>query len=121
MGNIYNFFLCEQGPPKAAKYQHTAVSLAEGLSEIGHRVIANHNYWFDPIQQNYLFDLSNDFSRAVANIVTHQYVQRYGDPFENTGQKWVLLDDSDGIKTIGFGANFRRYDFVLKTQFNKRL
>ncbi len=118
--NVF-FYLCDQGAPDKAKYQHCAISLAEGLLEHNASISATNDYYSQGATAPPLFLASGPRHQTNTDVcvVTHQYISRNGDPFVKDRCKWVLIDDSDGINTIGFSSVARQYDVVLKSHFNR--
>lgn len=127
------FFYCVQpeSPPKAAcqyynaAYHHSAISIAEGLKELGVEFYSNINYWrISPDQDDYLFNYNPEVTLQDCSIVVISlpWFLR-GQPFPqelfhfNRNYKVVYIDREDGLKTFSWSPKFRQFDLILKTHY----
>lgn len=122
------FFLAPHAAPENTPYQHTLVSLAEGLVELGIDFESNINFWKQSLKPNdFLFQSKGRFSWEESDLVL------FNSDYLNFGQslpkslfqynrqyRVVLIDDSDGLITPGFFPELRDVDYVLKTHFNRK-
>jgi hypothetical protein len=128
------FYACEERD----NYQNDLVQLAEGLEELGVEMHSRCDYWQKtPKEGDYLLRRS-DAHPEDCDIVVVPYRWfrwiRVGDPkvhmqpmpaeimLPRAKRKYltVYLDDNDGYATPALGSEFRHFDIVLRTKFNKR-
>lgn len=125
--NIY-FYCRPFDVPERAGYQHTAVGLAEGLSQLGHDIYSNTNYWqVDPDRDEYLFSYDPSVEPSDCDIeVVHSCLFDYDEPTpsslaKSTGNRLVLLDQSDGIFNIASHDTEQNFDLVLRSHMSRHL
>jgi hypothetical protein len=111
--------------PESAGYQHTAIGLAEGLRQLGHEVYANVDYWAKTADRDdSLFrhdpDVGpEDCDVEVANSILFQYDEPAPEGMRtDTGNKTVLLDQSDGIFSVARRDSTPEFDVVLRTHMS---
>jgi hypothetical protein len=117
---IFKFFITPIYPYGNDHYYHEMVALAEGLIELGHKVIGNTSYWFEPERGEYLIkgDLEGDFDVGI-------YCYRYAKSFEHLllrpgfpnfekDRLHILIDRNDWISPIWKNKCYTdAYDFVF--------
>jgi len=122
------FFYCvPQGTPEAAAYQHETICLAEGLKELDIPFFSNVNYWrLSPIKEEYLLRHNpeiapDDCSVVIVGSTYFDYSgKRLPQNLFHRNRKYitVYIDRSDGIRTSAWNAEFRKFDFILRTHYN---
>jgi hypothetical protein len=122
---VYFFLIPEQ--VSRDNYAHNALVLAEGLRELGFEIYANINYWRNhPDDSSFLFrhDKSVHPSDCAINVLTYDWMHFINVPpyeiLENTKSVRVYLEDAGWLQTPGLRDEFRAFDLVLKSHFNKR-
>jgi hypothetical protein len=123
------FFCTTQGSPARAYFQSAAVALAQGLRVLRMPFFSNVQYWrISADEDDYLFNQtpSVHFTDCDVVVVEGQLVLRNGKLPEGLfapSRKYVTvyLDRNDGIVTHSWSSEFRKFDLILKTHFNKRL
>jgi hypothetical protein len=123
------YFYCQpQGAPDKAAYQHEIVCIAEGLRELGVPFYSNTTYWrLSPGKDDYLFTPDPNHPPQNCRIVVMNSVWfDYGgkipaELFAASRQyRTVYVDQADGIKTRSWDREFRRFDLILKSHYNRR-
>ncbi len=124
------FFYCyPQGPPQKAAYQHSIISIAEGLKELGIIFVADRNYWkLSPTKEIYLFRYNsnikpNDCDVVVLNDVWFSYGLGMPKDLFAPKRKYitVYVDSADSLYTQSLRNDFRKFDIILRTHMNKKL
>ncbi len=108
-------------------YAHNALVLAEGLQELGWKIYANIDYWRSrPDDPATLFrhDPAVRPSDCAINVLTYDWLHFVKEiPFEFAENKRsfrVYLEDDGGMHPPGLGVEFRAFDLILKSHFNRR-
>jgi hypothetical protein len=128
------FYACEESD----NYQNDLVQLAEGLEDLGVEMHSRCDYWQKtPKEGDYLLRRS-DAQPEDCDVVVVPYRWfrwiRIGDPEVRSrampreitiprGKRryvTVYLDDNDGYATPSLASEFRVFDLVLRTKFNRR-
>lgn len=100
------FFITPIYPYGNDHYYHEIIALAEGLQELGHHIISNTDYWFNPDKNKYLLkgDLKADYDIAIYDF---RYVKsfehllfRKGYPNIDKNKINILVDRNDWITPI---------------------
>lgn len=123
------FYCYPEGPATKAGYQHTIVVLAEGLQELGVLFYSDTNYWrLKPAAETFLFNHTPDISPDDCDIVVlnndwFDYDCYMPPQLFRRGRKYltVYMDQSDGLVTRSYQADFRQFDFIFKTHFNAHI
>lgn len=129
------FFSCEEPD----NYQNDMVQLAEGLEELGVPFFSRADYWKkSPKPGDYLFRASPEVDPRECDLLVVPYRWfrwfRIGDPVirsrpmppeilvpkSRRRYRTVYLDDNDGYNTPALRPEFRHFDLVLRTKFNRR-
>ncbi len=106
-------------------YQHLLLALAEGLTALGIACYANIDYWpLDLERSTYL--LRHDAAVAPEDcaivIVSDDWAaERDALPERHRGDAacWIALDREDGSRLRSLAPAYRRFDFVLRTHYNR--
>ncbi|WP_018613834.1 glycosyltransferase family 1 protein [Segetibacter koreensis] len=121
--SVYFYCVPYTSPDKAA-FQHSAITLAEGLSAIGIKCYSNINYWKYE-GNSFLFQTSKDVipddcSAVVLNNGWFSYGHELPPNLFKKNRKYltVYLDHADGIRTESFKKEFRNFDVILKAHYN---
>ncbi|MBX3165259.1 MAG: hypothetical protein KF900_12355 [Bacteroidetes bacterium] len=103
---IIKFFITPVYPYGNDHYYHEMISVAEGFKELGHSIIGNCNYWFEPETNEYLIkeNLEADFDIAIYD---YRYVTsfahllfRKGYPNFDKTKKHILIDRNDWLQPV---------------------
>jgi len=116
------FYTVEHGPPEDAGYEHCIVSLAEGLTELGHTICGNTNYW--PVNNSWLIQKSDqNLENFDAVVISNEWLYRYNhfpDAYlKAIKPRKIYIDASDGWKTEAIIDNNWPADIVLRSHFIK--
>lgn len=124
------FFYCSPFiSPEEARYQDLAVSLAEGLKQIGVDVYANTNYWQSlPENNKYLFKHESSVKPQNCDVIVmnhHWFLNggRIPNDLFRQDRKYVTvyLDGTDDKnKSYSFNSEFRKFDLILKTHYSSK-
>ena len=125
------FYTCpgDEAPVKA-DFQDLIVNLADGFERIGIQFFSSCNYWRKfPDKEEYLLKFNQDISPQDCDVVVleRQWFGKYRSLPQglfDSDRKYitVYLDCQDGINnTSSFLPEFRKFDFVFKTHYIKRL
>ena len=124
------FFYCRPyESPERAGYEHALIILGEGLKELGVPFCSNVPYWrLAPDREEYLFNPDPGVDPCECDVVV------FGSPwFGYGGQiprelttarrrgRMVYVDQADGLVTDSWKPEFRAFDLILKTHFNRKL
>lgn len=104
-------------------FQHDAVSLAEGLVALGHEVYGSGNYWYDHGLGGYLLKVAPTSFKPDISIYNASYINLL-DPNLNTinwSETNILLDFSDGFRTLSNDIRFKSFRYILRTHYNKNI
>jgi hypothetical protein len=123
------FFYCfPQGVPERAAFQHSIICLAEGFKSLGIKFFSNINYWRTSIErEEYLFSHDplvrpDDCSVVIINDTWVYYANTLPDNLFHPGRSYITIymDDSDENITPSWNPEFRQFDFIFRTHYNKR-
>ncbi|NET74169.1 MAG: glycosyltransferase family 1 protein, partial [Sphaerospermopsis sp. SIO1G2] len=128
-GRIYFFCLPRTEVEGGDQFQHLSICLAEGLKELGISFFSNINYWQEsPNSNEYLFRHSPDITPNDCSIVVFSnnwFNSNYRLP-ENLfhpHRKYVTvyLDGNDNNEDYYQRPEYKKFDFVLRTHYNRHL
>ncbi|HUW39954.1 MAG TPA: glycosyltransferase [Rectinemataceae bacterium] len=117
------FFLRPQGAPEAAGYQHCLVALAEGLEELGIPFGANRDYWKEDGRVLFRRDEALRPEDCEVLMTSDEYTGSGGEmpaSLLDGRRRTVYVDSSDGWRTRAEAPEYRRFDLVLRTHYNRR-
>lgn len=126
---IYFYTTSQEGPPEGAYFQDLLVNLATGFKQLGIKYYASNNYWqIHPDCDRTLIEATPEVQPTDCDIVVleRQWYEENGclplGLFTLGRQyKTVYFDCNDGIKTPAWQAEFRQFDFILKTHYVKHV
>lgn len=106
--------------PTNEVYEHGAVCIAEGLTELGIQFYANTNQWFDNERQEYLFKPAPvNFSFSTCIYSTSYFINKLGKLEDIDINKYnVLLDLDDGYPTLSNNTLCNKFNLVLRTHYS---
>lgn len=114
------FFVTPVYPYGNDHYYHEMIAVAEGFRELGHVVVGNCNYWFEPESNSYLLkeDMGIDYDIAIYD---YRYVTsfahllfREGYPNFEKNKKHVLIDRNDWISPIWHNNHhYNKFDAIF--------
>lgn len=127
------FYCCDED----GNLQEDIIAIAEGLQALGISFYSNCNYWLQSTRPgDYLFrrDPAVGHSDCDVVVVTYTWPQwvRMGDfkaryrPLPQDlfarGRKYttVFMDNNDGYRTLSWEREYRQFDVILRTKFNRR-
>jgi hypothetical protein len=117
----FYFFLRPQGVPTDSGYQHCLVAIAEGLRQLDVPYSSNICYWREGASY-----LLNADSRVLPEdcevVITSEEYERFGTlpkSLFSGGRKTVFVDAADGWRTRTERKNYRQFNLVLRTHFNR--
>lgn len=123
------YFYCRpyESPDKAG-YQHALVSLGEGLLELGVPFCSNVPYWrLAPDRDEHLFHPEPGLKPGDGDVIVFgsawfDYGGRLPREVTEPGRRsrLVYVDQSDGLVTQSWKPEFRLFDLILKTHFNRK-
>jgi hypothetical protein len=119
------FYLIPEGVSRDA-YAHNALSIAEGLKELGWKIYANLNYWKPTEVSDFLFHYDSLVRPSDCRVIflTYDWMHFINViPYElkeNNDSVRVYLEDAGWLDTPGLSPEFKYFDFVLKSHFNWR-
>lgn len=121
MALLVKFFITPVYPYGNDHYFHEIIAVAEGFEALGHRVIGNCNYWFQPEKNSFLIKEELENNDHDIAIYDYRYVTsfahllfREGYPnFERT-KKHILIDRNDWLKPIWWkNNNYKIFDVIF--------
>jgi hypothetical protein len=116
------FFSSSYNSPNWARYQHTSVAIAEGLSVLGIPFCGNLDYWFDHEINDYLIKKDNRSFDANIHIYSSHFLLDH--PEEIGKCDWskinVLLDNEDGFDSPCMDPKYEKFDLILRCHYNKK-
>lgn len=128
------YFYCS---PEPDNLQDDIIILAEGLQALGIPYYASDNYWLrSPAPGDYLFKATPEVTPDDCDIVVMPYtwfnwvrlrrpVIRRDFPagLFKRGRRYrtVYMDTNDGLRTVSWEPEFRQFDVILRTKFNRRV
>ncbi|MEK6477316.1 hypothetical protein WJR50_07275 [Catalinimonas sp. 4WD22] len=113
------FFLTPYETPEKANYQHLAVALAEGLKDLQIQFYGNIDYWFCLDSNEYLIKSAPENFEADIHVYSTLYFRSNSSFFFQDDKINVLLDASDGIFTPAQDPAFKRFNYILRTHYNR--
>ncbi|MEM9219271.1 MAG: glycosyltransferase family 1 protein [Cyanobacteria bacterium P01_F01_bin.150] len=124
---IYFYCISPESVHNAA-YHHLAICIAEGLKELGIKFYSNINYWRLSLSDDeFLFqhdpNVGPDDCSVV--VVSMQWFARQ-QPFphhlfkRSRTYSTVYLDREDGLETMSWQPDFKKFDFILKTHYSQK-
>jgi hypothetical protein len=121
------YFFCYPRSPEHAAFQHHLICLAEGFRDLGINSYSNLNSWrfaFD--KDDYLFRHDPNITPDNCSIVIlDSNWFGYSGSFPEflfhpqRTYKTVFIDLEDGLNTALFKPEFRKFDLIFRTHFNK--
>lgn len=122
------FYCCPYKSPEKAAFQHAIISIAEGLQELGIEFYSNIKYWkLSPSVDKYLFNNSrtitpDDCDAVVLDNEWFTYGLEMPKDLFHVNRKYVTIYiDSDGLYAYYLKKEFRNFDIILRTQYNRKL
>ncbi len=100
-------------------YYHEMIALAEGFKELGHKIIGNCNYWWQPEEQQFLIneDIDGDYDIAIycwRYVLSFEHLLfRPGYPNINFNKINILNDRNDFISPIWLNPHYSIFDLIL--------
>ncbi len=111
-----------------ANIPHGYAVLAEGLNSLGHTCLGNTNKMKPSIDSDYIIHASGSTKDADVILIDSTFClfTDLGDTIgklskENASTPIVMIDESDGLRTPGFGKKARECALVLKTHYNRKM
>jgi hypothetical protein len=128
-GKVYFFCVPRAEIEGGDQFQHLFICLAEGFRELGIQFFSNVNYWQEsPYSQEYLFRHSQDITPDDCSIVIFTntwFNNNYPLPTNlfhaNRQYLTVYIDGNDCDKDYNKLPEYRQFDFILKTHYNRHL
>ncbi|MGA7936952.1 MAG: hypothetical protein WCA35_25580 [Kovacikia sp.] len=127
--NLSVFFYClPEGPPDNNPFAHSIVCLAEGLSQLGVPFYSNLNYWQKSlVEGDYLLKYDPNVTPDDCAIVVMEHNWYFyknrtmPDGLFHTKRKYltVYIDPSDDWACESWKPEFRQFDLILKTHYNR--
>ncbi|MCB0308533.1 MAG: hypothetical protein KDD48_04110 [Bdellovibrionales bacterium] len=115
----FKFFITPVYPYGDDHYFHEMVALAEGLKELGYRVMGNVDYWKTPTKDTYLIE-KNDSDDFDVGIYDYRYVRSFehllfrdGYPNFDLNKKHILVDRNDWISPIWLNRHYRLFSRIF--------
>lgn len=127
------FYCCDE----PGNLQEDVIALAEGLREVGIPFFGNCNYWQESVNPaDFLIRHDRNISPDDCDIVVVSYTwplwmqmgtfQTRRQPLPNglfkPSRKYttVYIDNHDGYRTVSWEPEFRAFDLILRSKFNRR-
>ncbi len=115
------FFITPVYPYGNDHYFHEMIALAEGFEELGHQVIGNCNYWWQPERNSFLINEALEDNSFDLAIYDYRYVTsfahllfRKGYPNFDKTKKHVLIDRNDWLQPIWWKNNdYNVFDHIF--------
>lgn len=115
------FFITPVYPYGNDHYYHEMIALAEGFQELGHQVVGNCNYWWQPEFNSFLINEELDCIDFDLAIYDYRYVTsfahllfRKGYPNFDKTKKHILVDRNDWLKPIWWkNKDYEIFDFIF--------
>jgi hypothetical protein len=128
-GKIYFFCLPRKEGQGGDQFQHLFICLAEGFRELGISFYSNINYWQEsPEKQEYFFRHDPDITPDDCSIVVFSnnwFNSNYPlpDNLFHAERKYltVYLDGNDNDKDYTKLPEYKQFDFIFKTHYNRHL
>jgi hypothetical protein len=104
-------------------FQHESVLLAEGLKDIGYKVVGNCDYWYVVEEQDFLIKKDNNSTQADVHIYNISYLDFCLSNYAELDQSVcnVLIDSIDGYHTISNSKQGFYFDLILRSHYNKNI
>ncbi|WP_143764539.1 hypothetical protein [Owenweeksia hongkongensis] len=112
-----HFFIPDNPNPLNFRYYHAIVVLAEGLKKEKIEYFGNTDYWYDPINQEYLITKAPEKYRADVNIYLGKCFEEAKIRIDKSRVN-ILLDTSDGMFTCSSEKRFMQFDLIFKAHYN---
>ena len=129
------YFFCSN---ESGNLQEDIIAVAEGLKELGIQYFSNCNYWLQsPNTNDYLFKHHPEVAPEDCDIVVVSYtwpqwvrmgtfdLRRRPLPeglfHKNRKYVTVCMDNNDGYRTISWEPEYRQFDLILRSKFNRRV
>lgn len=101
------FFITPVYPYGNDHYYHEMIALAEGFEELGHEVIGNCNYWWQPEKNSFLINEALEDNSFDMAIYDYRYVTSFAHllfrkdyPNFDRTKKHILIDRNDWLEPI---------------------
>ncbi|OFX70912.1 MAG: hypothetical protein A2X12_10210 [Bacteroidetes bacterium GWE2_29_8] len=117
------FYLSPYISPTHSEFQHNSINLGEGMRKAGIEFYGNIDYWYENDIDGYLFRaVPNGYNHDVA-IYSTFYFNRYPERISDVDYSKinVLIDAEDGLFTHCFKSDYKRFNCILRTHYNKNL
>ncbi|HZZ19624.1 MAG TPA: hypothetical protein VFE25_09650 [Opitutaceae bacterium] len=128
------FYCC----PEPDNLQDDIIILAEGLRALGIPYYASANYWrLSPDSDDFLFKATPEVSPDDCDVVVFPYTwfnwvllsaprpirRPFPEGIFKKGRKYrtVYMDTNDGLRTVSWEPEFRNFDLILRTKYNRRV
>jgi len=126
---VFFYTTSQEGSADGAYFQDLIVNLAEGFQDLGVQHYASHNYWrLFPETDQYLLQSNSDVTHHDCDIVVleRQYYEEnksLPEALFSPDRQYitVFLDSSDGLRTLSWLPEFRKFDFIFRPHFNKNI
>jgi hypothetical protein len=104
----------------AARYQHTSVVLAEGLSELGIDFWGNNDYWYDLEINDYRIRAGE--GKADVNVYSSQFLLDNPSEIDNVdySQFNILIDNEDGFDSPAMDLKYQGFDIIFRCHYNSK-
>lgn len=124
--DIKAYFFCQESKVNATAYQHPLICLAEGFQELEVEFYSNINYWQAEPDGDYLFQHNPNISHKDCSIVIIDYEwfvfnKDFPPDFFHPSRKYITVYFESHERFYSFLPNFRRFDYILKSHYNKKL
>jgi hypothetical protein len=127
------FYCCDE----PGNLQEDVIALAEGLRELGVPFFGNCNYWQESVDPaDFLIRHDRNISPDDCDIIVVSYTwplwmqmgtfQTRRQPLPNglfkPSRKYTTayIDNHDGYRTVSWEPEFRAFDIILRSKFNRR-
>jgi hypothetical protein len=126
---IFFYTTSQEGSAEGAYFQDLIINLAEGFQYLGVQYYSSNNYWkLSPEDDQCLLQCDPHVTHQDCDVVVleRQWVEENGslpkDLFNPCRQYiTVYLDCADGLKTFSWLPEFRQFDFIFKTHYNRNI
>lgn len=126
---VFFYTTSQEGSAEGAYFQDLIVNLAEGFQHLGVQYYSSNNYWkLSPENEQSLLQCDPNVTHQDCDIVVleRQWFEENRslpkDLFKPSRQYiTVYLDCSDGLRTFSWLPEFREFDFIFKTHYNKTI
>jgi hypothetical protein len=126
---VFFYTTSQEGAADSAYFQDLIVNLAEGFKDLGVQYYSSNNYWqLSPEQDRCLLQYDPNIGHQDCDIVVLErqwFEENHSLPKDifNPSRQYitVYLDCADGLRTSSWLPEFRQFDFVFKTHYNKNI